>query len=102
MPICQPNISSRCRQCITITDTGRMLKRLRKDALRTKYISIIIIMAIMAAAIGGALAVRTYIMRKRRARVNEIKEYERSISELKKARRELDILTENRQTRMEV
>ena len=72
-----------------------------KDALRTKYISIIIIMAIMAAAIGGALAVRTYIMRKRRARVNEIKEYERSISELKKARRELDILTENRQTRME-
>ena len=72
-----------------------------KDALRTKYISIIIIMAIMAAAIGGALAVRTYIMRKRRARVNEIKEYERSISELKKAKRELDILTENRQTRME-
>ena len=72
-----------------------------KDALRTKYISIIIIMAIMAAAIGGALAVRTYIMRKRRARVNEIKEYERSICELKKARRELDILTENRQTRME-
>ncbi|WP_418551006.1 hypothetical protein, partial [Prevotella sp.] len=72
-----------------------------KDALRTKYISIIIIMAIMAAAIGGALAVRTYIMKKRRARVNEIKEYERSISELKKARRELDILTENRQTRME-
>ena len=72
-----------------------------KDALRTKYISIIIIMAIMAAAIGGALAVRTYIIRKRRARVNEIKEYERSISELKKARRELDILTENRQTRME-
>ena len=72
-----------------------------KDALRTKYISIIIIMAIMAAAIGEALAVRTYIMRKRRARVNEIKEYERSISELKKARRELDILTENRQTRME-
>ena len=72
-----------------------------KDALRTKYISIIIIMAIMAAAIGGALAVRTYIMRKRRARVDEIKEYERSISELKKARRELDILTENRQTRME-
>ena len=72
-----------------------------KDALRTKYISIIIIMAIMAAAIGGALAVRTYIMRKRRARVDEIKEYERSISELKKARRELDILTENRQTQME-
>ena len=72
-----------------------------KDALRTKYISIITIMAIMAAAIGGALAVRTYIIRKRRARVNEIKEYERSISELKKARRELDILTENRQTRME-
>ena len=72
-----------------------------KDALRTKYISIIIIMAIMAAAIGGALAVRTYIIRKRRTRVNEIKEYERSISELKKARRELDILTENRQTRME-
>ena len=72
-----------------------------KDALRTKYISIIIIMAIMAAAIGGALAVRTYIMKKRRARVNEIKEYKRSISELKKARRELDILTENRQTRME-
>ena len=72
-----------------------------KDALRTKYISIIIIMAIMAAAIGGALAVRTYIMRKCRARVNEIKEYKRSISELKKARRELDILTENRQTRME-
>ena len=72
-----------------------------KDALRTKYISIIIIMAIMAAVIGGALAVRTYIMRKRRARVNEIKEYKRSISELKKARRELDILTENRQTRME-
>lgn len=72
-----------------------------KDALRTKYISIIIIMAIMAAAIGGALAVRTYIIRKRRARVDEIKEYERSISELKKARRELDILTENRQTRME-
>ena len=72
-----------------------------KDALRTKYISIIIIMAIMAAAIGGALAVRTYIMRKRRARVNEIKEYERSISELKKAKRELNILTENRQTRME-
>ena len=72
-----------------------------KDALRTKYISIIIIMAIMAAAIGGALAVRTYIIRKRRARVNEIKEYKRSISELKKARRELDILTENRQTRME-
>ena len=73
----------------------------KKDALRTKYISIIIIMAIMAAAIGGALAVRTYIMRKRRARVDEIKEYERSISELKKARRELDILTENRQTQME-
>ena len=72
-----------------------------KDALRTKYISIIIIMAIMAAAIGGALAVRTYIISKRRARVNEIKEYERSINELKKARRELDILTENRQTRME-
>ena len=72
-----------------------------KDALRTKYISIIIIMAIMAAAIGGALAVRTYIMRKRRARVNEIKEYKRKISELKKVRRELDILTENRQTRME-
>ena len=72
-----------------------------KDVLRTKYISIIIIMAIMAAVIGGALAVRTYIMRKRRARVNEIKEYKRSISELKKARRELDILTENRQTRME-
>ena len=72
-----------------------------KDALRTKYISIIIIMAIMAATIGGALAVRTYIIRKRRARVNEIKEYKRSISELKKARRELDILTENRQTRME-
>ncbi len=72
-----------------------------KDALRTKYISIIIIMAIMAAAIGGALAVRTYIIRKRRARVNEIKEYKRSISELKKARREQDILTENRQTRME-
>ena len=72
-----------------------------KDALRTKYISIIIIMAIMAAAIGGALAVRTYIIRKRRARVNEIKEYERSISELKKAKRELNILTENRQTRME-
>ena len=72
-----------------------------KDALRTKYISIITIMAIMAAAIGGALAVRTYIIRKRRARVNEIKEYKRSISELKKARRELDILTENRQTRME-
>ena len=72
-----------------------------KDALRTKYISIIIIMAIIAAAIGGALAVRTYIMRKRRARVNEIKEYERSISELKKAKRELNILTENRQTRME-
>ena len=72
-----------------------------KDALRTKYISIIIIMAIMAAAIGGALAVRTYIIRKRRARVNEIKEYKRSISELKKAKRELDILTENRQTRME-
>ena len=72
-----------------------------KDALRTKYISIITIMAIMAAAIGGALAVRTYIIRKRRARVKEIKEYKRSISELKKARRELDILTENRQTRME-
>ena len=76
-------------------------EEVEKDALRTKYISIIIIMAIMAAAIGGALAVRTYIIRKRRARVNEIKEYKRSISELKKARRELDILTENRQTRME-
>ena len=61
-----------------------------KDALRTKYISIIIIMAIMAAAIGGALAVRTYIMRKRRARVNEIKEYKRKINELETSRAELE------------
>ena len=61
-----------------------------KDALRTKYISIIIIMAIMAAAIGGALAVRTYIMRKRRARVNEIKEYKRKINELEMSRAELE------------
>ena len=61
-----------------------------KDALRTKYISIIIIMAIMAAAIGGALAVRTYIMRKRRARVDEIKEYKRKINELETSRAELE------------
>ena len=61
-----------------------------KDALRTKYISIIIIMAIMAAAIGGALAVRTYIMRKRRARVNEIKEYKRKINELEMSKAELE------------
>ncbi len=61
-----------------------------KDALRTEYISIIIIMAIMAAAIGGALAVRTYIMRKRRARVNEIKEYKRKINELEMSRAELE------------
>ena len=61
-----------------------------KDALRTKYISIIIIMAIMAAAIGGALAVRTYIMRKRRARVDEIKEYTRKINELETSRAELE------------
>ena len=61
-----------------------------KDALRTKYISIIIIMAIMAAAIGGALAVRTYIIRKRRARVNEIKEYKRKINELEMSRAELE------------
>ena len=61
-----------------------------KDALRTKYISIIIIMAIMAAAIGGALAVRTYIMRKRRARVDEIKEYKRKINELEMSRAELE------------
>ena len=61
-----------------------------KDALRTKYISIIIIMAIMAAAIGGALAVRTYIIRKRRARVNEIKEYKRKINELEMSKTELE------------
>ena len=61
-----------------------------KDVLRTKYISIIIIMAIMAAVIGGALAVRTYIMRKRRARVNEIKEYKRKINELEMSRAELE------------
>ena len=61
-----------------------------KDALRTKYISIIIIMAIMAAAIGGALAVRTYIMRKRRARVDEIKEYKRKINELEMSKAELE------------
>ena len=61
-----------------------------KDALRTKYISIIIIMAIMAVAIGGALAVRTYIMRKRRARVDEIKEYKRKINELEMSRAELE------------
>ena len=61
-----------------------------KNALRTKYISIIIIMAIMAAAIGGALAVRTYIMRKRRARVDEIKEYKRKINELEMSRAELE------------
>ena len=61
-----------------------------KDALRTKYISIIIIMAIMAAAIGGALAVRTYIMRKRRARIDEIKEYKRKINELEMSRAELE------------
>ena len=61
-----------------------------KDALRTKYISIIIIMAIMAAAIGGALAVRTYIIRKRRARVDEIKEYKRKINELEMSRAELE------------
>ena len=61
-----------------------------KDALRTKYISIIIIMAIMAAAIGGALAVRTYIIRKRRARVDEIKEYKRKINELETSRAELE------------
>ena len=61
-----------------------------KDALRTKYISIIIIMAIMAATIGGALAVRTYIMRKRRARVDEIKEYKRKINELEMSRAELE------------
>ena len=61
-----------------------------KDALRTKYISIIIIIAIMAAAIGGALAVRTYIMRKRRARVDEIKEYKRKINELEMSRAELE------------
>ena len=61
-----------------------------KDALRTKYISIIIIMAIIAAAIGGALAVRTYIMRKRRARVNEIKEYKRKINELEMSKAELE------------
>ena len=61
-----------------------------KDALRTKYISIIIIMAIMAAAIGGALAVRTYIMRKSRARVDEIKEYKRKINELETSRAELE------------
>ena len=61
-----------------------------KDALRTKYINIIIIMAIMAAAIGGALAVRTYIMRKRRARVNEIKEYKRKINELEMSKAELE------------
>ena len=61
-----------------------------KDALRTKYISIIIIMAIMAAAIGGALAVRTYIMRKRRARVDEIKEYKRKINELEMSKTELE------------
>ena len=61
-----------------------------KDALRTKYISIIIIMAIMAAAIGGALAMRTYIIRKRRARVDEIKEYKRKINELEMSRAELE------------
>ena len=61
-----------------------------KDALRTKYISIIIIMAIMAAAIGGALAVRTYIIRKRRVRVNEIKEYKRKINELEMSKTELE------------
>ena len=61
-----------------------------KDALRTKYISIIIIMAIMAAAIGGALAVRTYIIRKRRARVDEIKEYKRKINELEMSKAELE------------
>ena len=61
-----------------------------KDALRTKYISIIIIMAIMAAAIGGALAVRTYIIRKRRARVDEIKEYKRKINELEMSKTELE------------
>ena len=61
-----------------------------KDALRTKYISIIIIMAIIAAAIGGALAVRTYIIRKRRARVNEIKEYKRKINELEMSKTELE------------
>ena len=61
-----------------------------KDALRTKYISIIIIMAIMAAAIGGALAVRTYIIRKRRARVNEIKEYKRKINALEMSKAELE------------
>ena len=47
-------------------------------------------MAIMAAAIGGALAVRTYIMRKRRARVNEIKEYKRKINELEMSKTELE------------
>ena len=61
-----------------------------KDALRTKYISIITIMAIMAAAIGGALAVRTYLIRKRRARVNEIKEYKRKINELEMSKTELE------------
>ena len=47
-------------------------------------------MAIMAAAIGGALAVRTYIIRKRRVRVNEIKEYKRKINELEMSKTELE------------
>ena len=62
----------------------------KRETLRTKYISIIIIMVMLAAAISGASSVRMYIMRKRKVRITEKKEYERRMNELERSKKALE------------
>lgn len=62
----------------------------KRETLRTKYISIIIIMIMLAAAISGASSVRMYIMKKRKTRITEIKEYKRRMNELERSKKALE------------
>ena len=97
-------VTAHLQQMQAAYDYGRFkleTEEAKKDAAEARRLNIIIIIAVVFTLSVFLLAVRTYIIRRRKKIKAEILSYENNICELKKTQREYAILSENRQARME-
>ena len=97
-------VTTHLQQMQAAYDYGRFkleTEEAKKDASEARWLNIVIIIAAVFTLSAFLLAVRTYIIRRRKKVKAEILRYERNICELKKMQREYVILAENRQARME-
>ena len=72
----------------------------KEEAVNARWINVVVILSSAVILIALLLVGRAYILRKRRLRLAEVARYERNIDELRKVQREYEILTENRQAKV--